>query len=161
MTFFLNVLFFAGKGSPWANVCCQSSSLSLFFVSPSPKSWYIVLCSRCKSWFFYVSCRHSMATKRWVVWFCAREPNLGVCQTLTPRPSGLALFPFFKYLTVSHLLPNLEIWPVLLVSHMYLFPKLNWKLLEGKNCHLVVVRIKYMFHDWLAIHQIHLEGSVS
>ena len=45
-------------------------------------------------WFFYMSCRHSMATDRQVVWFRAWELNPGhrssTHTTLTTKPSGLA-----------------------------------------------------------------------
>lgn len=38
----------------------------------------MVVYPSCKSfWFFYVSCPHSMAPDRRVVWFHDREPNLG------------------------------------------------------------------------------------
>ena len=88
---------FAGKDSPWgANICCQSSSLSFF--SPSPK---FVVDSSCRCfWFLYVSCHHSMATHRQVVWFCAWGPNPGCWSrapwTLTASPSGVALYYIFN-----------------------------------------------------------------
>ena len=68
----------------------------LFFCFSSPKPQYIVVYFSCKSlYFFYVSFCGSMATDRWVVWFCSQGPSLGhwsgVCQTLTTRKSGLAL----------------------------------------------------------------------
>uniref|UniRef100_A0A9L0SI50 Synapse differentiation-inducing gene protein 1 n=1 Tax=Equus caballus TaxID=9796 RepID=A0A9L0SI50_HORSE len=45
----------------------------LFFSSPKPQC--MVAYPSCK--FFYVSCRHNMATDRWVVWFLHWEVNPG------------------------------------------------------------------------------------
>ena len=78
--FHLFVSFFAGKDSPWANICCQSS---FFF---SPKLQYIVVSpSSSSTW--------AAATAWWLTdeW-CGFEPShqSRACRILTPRPLGLA-----------------------------------------------------------------------
>ena len=71
--------FFAGEDLPWADISCQSSSSSLFFLN--------------------VSHCHSMASDRRVVWFHVQELILGrwsiTYHTLTTRPSRLAHIIFF------------------------------------------------------------------
>ena len=92
----LSLFFFfsAGKESPWANICCQSSFL--FFLPKAPVHGHT---SSCKSfWFFHVSCHHSMATDEWCgsttrKWWAIKAVR---AWTLTTRPSGLAPHLFFK-----------------------------------------------------------------
>ena len=66
------IFFSQGKIRPKLTLVANFPPFFFLLFSPA-KPQYIVGYSCKFFWFFYVSCCHSMATDRWVVWFCATQ----------------------------------------------------------------------------------------
>lgn len=101
---FIELFFFFPQGK-FSRELTSVANRSFFFPH-SPKPQYMAVYSRYKPFqFLYVSGHHSMVTERQVVWFHAWVPNpdhqSGAHQTLTTRPSGVALTIY--YLSLSWL----------------------------------------------------------
>ena len=93
--------FWQGKIHP---ALTSVANLPLFF-SASSKHQCMVVYPSCKSFWFYVSHQHSMATDRRVVWFSDRERTWAAkavrAPSFTTRASGLAP-TYFSFSILLH-----------------------------------------------------------